>query len=65
MTVGGLLVRTAAGLMLAAGVLAGKAAAAADYPAPKEGDWIAQDLKFDADRPGMQRLPNLESVPLR
>ena len=33
----------AAGLALA---LVALAAAAADYPAPKQGDWVARDFKF-------------------
>jgi homoserine O-acetyltransferase/O-succinyltransferase len=38
-----LLVRAAASLVL---LLFALAPAAADYPAPKEGDWIARDFRF-------------------
>src|SRR5881227_2465002 len=43
MTFHGLLPRAAAIIGL---TLSALSAAAADYPAPKEGDWIARDFKF-------------------
>ena len=39
----GLLLRTATSVAL---TLIALAASAADYPAPKEGDWIARDFRF-------------------
>jgi homoserine O-acetyltransferase/O-succinyltransferase len=43
MTVPCLLLRAA---LSAAGSLIALTALAADYPAPKEGDWIARDFRF-------------------
>src|SRR5262245_55207974 len=43
MKIAGLLLRAATGVLL---ILTALAPAAADYPAPKEGTWIARDFRF-------------------
>ncbi len=46
MTTVGLVWRVVASLALSVSAFAPLAAGAADYPAPKQGDWIARDFKF-------------------
>ena len=46
MTIVGLALRAAASLVWSVCALAPLAAGTADYPAPKQADWIARDFKF-------------------